>query len=126
MQISFVKVSQNVMFLLVFLVLAVSAYLILGNAPGEYDDFAKCLTKNDVKMYGAYWCPHCKDQKELFGNSFKYITYVECARSDGLGQTDACNEEGITAYPTWKVNGKLEVGGLSIGDLSSKSGCSIK
>jgi len=26
--------------------------------------FAKCLTENGAKMYGAYWCTHCENQKK--------------------------------------------------------------
>ena len=37
------------------------------------DSFAKCLSAKGVKMYGAWWCPHCKDQKESFGYSFQYV-----------------------------------------------------
>jgi len=40
--------------------------------PGAYDDFAECLNQKGAVMYGAYWCGHCKDQKKMFGNSFKY------------------------------------------------------
>ena len=35
----------------------------------NYDSFAKCLAGENVTMYGAYWCPHCKEQKSLFGKS---------------------------------------------------------
>jgi len=44
----------------------------------RYDTFAKCLTDRHVLMYGAYWCPHCAEQKEKFGDSFRYAPYVEC------------------------------------------------
>ena len=31
-------------------------------------------------MYGAYWCPHCAHQKELFGaEAWSLIPYVECS-----------------------------------------------
>jgi len=33
----------------------------------KYDAFAKCLASKQAKMYGLYWCPHCIDQKEMFG-----------------------------------------------------------
>ena len=33
------------------------------SGPSQYDGFAKCLSENGVKMYWAYWCPHCNDQK---------------------------------------------------------------
>ena len=29
--------------------------------------FAKFLSGSNVVMYSAYWCPHCHDQKQLFG-----------------------------------------------------------
>ncbi len=39
----------------------------------RYDGFAKCMASKQVKMYGAYWCPHCVEQKEIFGKSFRYV-----------------------------------------------------
>ena len=33
----------------------------------RYDGFAKCLATKQAKMYGLYWCPHCIEQKEMFG-----------------------------------------------------------
>src|SRR5579859_4804934 len=45
----------------------------------KYDAFAKCLASKQAKMYGLYWCPHCADQKAMFGSSFHYVPYVECA-----------------------------------------------
>ena len=48
--------------------------------------FAKYLNENNIVMYSAYWCPHCHDQKQLFGkeaveelkdlNSISYITLM--------------------------------------------------
>ena len=29
--------------------------------------FAEFLRENNIVMYSAYWCPHCHDQKQLFG-----------------------------------------------------------
>ncbi len=33
----------------------------------KYDKFAQCLATKQAKMYGLYWCPHCIEQKEMFG-----------------------------------------------------------
>ncbi|HEY9888334.1 MAG TPA: hypothetical protein V6D02_08030, partial [Candidatus Obscuribacterales bacterium] len=30
---------------------------------------AQHLTAQGATMYGAFWCPHCADQKELFGEA---------------------------------------------------------
>ncbi len=45
----------------------------------RYDGFAKCLASKQAKMYGLYWCPHCIEQKEMFGRAFQYVPYTECA-----------------------------------------------
>src|SRR6476620_5024249 len=52
--------------------------MILYRQQHRYDRFAQCLKERNILMYGAYWCPHCADQKEKFGASFKYAPYVEC------------------------------------------------
>ena len=45
---------------------------------------AKHLQDMGAKMYGAHWCPHCFDQKQLFGKEAKkYMPYIECAE-DGV------------------------------------------
>ena len=42
-------------------------------------ELAKYLQSSGAIMYGAFWCPHCSRQKELFGKeAWKYISYVEC------------------------------------------------
>lgn len=64
--------------------------------PAQVDSFAQCLADKGVKMYGAEWCPHCKEQKEMFGESFAKIEYVECT----IDQVK-CNIAGIKGYPTW-------------------------
>lgn len=70
------------------------------------------LKNAGAKMYGAWWCPHCEEQKLLLGKeAFSRINYVECADSqDPNKQTDACRKAGIKSYPTWEINGKLEPG----------------
>jgi glutaredoxin len=85
------------------------------------DIFAQCLADKNLTFYGASWCPHCQNQKKLFGESFKYIKYVECTED-----TQLCTEKGISAYPTWMSNdGTKRVGELSFKLLSEASGCPI-
>src|ERR1041385_2386725 len=66
------------------------------------DEFAKCVTKKGAKMYGAWWCPHCADQKELLGYAFQYINYVECTPPSQRTINDACKQAGIKNFPTWQ------------------------
>ncbi len=95
-------------------------------APGAYDEFAKCLSSKGVKMYGAFWCPHCQNQKKMFGNSWKYMTYVECSTPNGQDQTQQCKDSGIDGYPTWEFqNGKRISGELTLQQLASNSQCTI-
>jgi parvulin-like peptidyl-prolyl isomerase len=90
------------------------------------DNFAKCLTDKGVKFYGAYWCPHCENNKELFGDSFQYVTYVECAvEGQPQVQTEACNDAGISGYPTWVVNEKQYPGEQTLDSLAKLSGCTL-
>ena len=93
--------------------------------PGQYDDSAKCLTEKGVKMYGAWWCPHCKAQKDEFGKSFKYIDYIECSPGKpGSGQIAECDDAGIKGYPTWKFpDGAMIEGKRSIQELTEKVQC---
>jgi hypothetical protein len=92
----------------------------------RYDDFAKCLSSKQVKMYGAYWCPHCAEQKEEFGGSFRYINYVECAIKDSREMTPACKAAGVQHYPTWQfAPNTLVEGKFPLQELSDKTGCSL-
>src|SRR3989344_9366604 len=60
--------------IIVFIVIIVAQWYLSNQQPtvGVYDTFAQCLTEKGAIFYGTFWCPHCKDQKELFGNSIKY------------------------------------------------------
>jgi glutaredoxin len=87
----------------------------------KYDAFAQCLATKNLTMYGATWCSHCKAQKALFGDSFKYASYVECTEN-----TDLCLQKGIEGYPTWiDASGTKYVGEQSLEKLSSISGCKL-
>ncbi|MDX2097223.1 MAG: vitamin K epoxide reductase family protein [Leptolyngbyaceae cyanobacterium bins.59] len=86
---------------------------------------AEHLTKVGAKMYGAYWCPHCHDQKQLFGvQAFSKVTYVECAPDGKNAQPDLCKAQGdkIQGFPTWEVNGQFFGGTRSLQELSDLSG----
>lgn len=83
------------------------------------DSFAQCLTERGFTMYGAYWCPHCQYEKAAFGDSFKYVHYVECTEEPQL-----CTAAGIEKFPTWlTADGRRFVGEQSIDGLAEASGC---
>ncbi|CAD5922653.1 Thiol-disulfide oxidoreductase LTO1 [Planktothrix tepida] len=72
---------------------------------------ARHLTQIGAKEYGAYWCPHCYDQKQLFGKeAFAIINYVECDANGKNPQTQLCQEVGIKGFPTWEIKGEFYPG----------------
>lgn len=96
------------------------------NQPGQYDAFAQCLKDKGAVFYGAFWCPHCQNQKELFGRSERLLPYVECSTPDGQGQTIACQEKEVQSYPTWIfADGEKMTGEISLATLAEKTGCSL-
>lgn len=122
------KIRNWSIFLVILIILSYWVFASV-TATGEYDDFAQCLTEKGVKMYGAFWCPHCQDQKKEFGKSWKVFEknngYVECS-TPGRQQTEECNSLGIQSYPTWEfADGKRQGGVFAISHLSQLSGCPL-
>lgn len=96
------------------------------NQPGQYDSFATCLKDKGATFFGAFWCPHCQEQKEMFGNSEKLLPYVECSLPSGQGQTQVCIDEEIQTYPTWEfADGTRLEGVVSFEVLAEKTGCEL-
>ena len=78
----------------------------------------KCLTEKGATMYGAYWCGHCNNQKDMFGDDFQYVDYVECTEDAA-----ACTSAGVRGYPTWVINGQLYPGEKPLANLAQLAGC---
>jgi hypothetical protein len=92
----------------------------------KYDSFAKCLATKQAKMYGLYWCPHCIEQKEMFGDAFHFVPYVECAIKGSSEITAECKVAGVKLFPTWQFGtDPPREGVLSLDALSDKTGCSL-
>ncbi len=91
----------------------------------KYDAFGQCLKDAGAKFYGAYWCKHCQEQKQILDNS-KKIPYIECSTPNGEAQLKICTDEKISGYPTWKfADGTTLDGVLSIEKLSEKTNCAL-
>jgi hypothetical protein len=92
----------------------------------RYDSFAKCIASKQARMYGLYWCPHCADQKEMFGASFRYIPYEECAIKGTRELAPACKAAGAKLFPSWQFgDAPPKEGVLSLEELRDKTGCSL-
>ena len=83
---------------------------------------AQHLTEQGTTMYGAYWCPHCAEQKAIFGDAFRYVRYVECDPGGKNANPLLCAQKGIKGYPTWEIAGRFYEGTRSLEQLASLSG----
>ncbi len=83
---------------------------------------AKHLTAIGAVQYSAYWCPHCHDQKELFGKeAADELVIVECAIDGKDNQRSLCQSKGITGFPSWEINGIIESGVKPLNELADLS-----
>ncbi|NEO84982.1 MAG: vitamin K epoxide reductase family protein [Spirulina sp. SIO3F2] len=84
--------------------------IITQSGPAEMA-LAEHLSRQGFKMYGAYWCPHCSEQKLLLGKqAFAKINYVECGKDGKNAQPEQCQAAGIQSFPTWELDGELYSG----------------
>lgn len=109
------------------LIVIASIFIVKGsNTPGKYDGFAQCLKDKGAVFYGAFWCPHCRAQKNQFGKSSDLLPYVECSTPDGNSQLAVCTEKKIESYPTWIFkDGSIESGELTFEKLAEKTSCEL-
>jgi len=123
--------SKQTIISIITLIVALGAILFFvqkaDQKPGKYDKFATCLAEQDATFFGAFWCPHCQDQKKLFGKkSAAKLDYVECSTPDGKDQTQVCIDAEITGYPTWEfADGERVDGVISLEDLSERTSCPL-
>lgn len=87
---------------------------------------AKHLHAIGAKMYGAFWCSHCLEQKQMFGReAMEILDYIECFPGGaGKGKLMAmeCRAVGIEGFPMWIINGKVLSGEQDLSALAEASG----
>lgn len=84
---------------------------------------AQHLKQTGAKMYGAFTCPHCQNQKGLFGKqAADQLNYIECHPQGKNAQPDLCTSAGIQGFPTWEIGGKLYQGEKTLKELADLSG----
>jgi hypothetical protein len=83
-----------------FIALLLLCLALLGcERDGTYDVLAQCIADSGTKFYGAFWCSHCKEQKENFGDSVDLLPYVECDPNGKNSQANVCKAKGVESYP---------------------------
>ncbi|MDM7938249.1 MAG: vitamin K epoxide reductase family protein [Cyanobium sp. CZS 48M] len=84
---------------------------------------AEHLSQSGAVMYSAYWCPHCHEQKELFGKeATAKLKVIECAADGVNNQKALCDSKKLEGFPTWEINGKLDSGVKPLARLAELSG----
>jgi uncharacterized membrane protein len=80
---------------------------------------SQSLQSLHAKMYGAYWCSHCYDQKQILGSPAfdRYVEYVECSKDGMNSQSKLCKAKDIPGYPTWEIQNKLYPGQQELEEL---------
>lgn len=95
----------------------------------DFLEFATCVADSGAKMYGAYWCPHCQNNKDMFGAYWDAIeskVYVECDPYGDGSQAEECINNNIQGYPTWiYANGVSIPGENDLNVIAQNTGCEM-
>lgn len=112
----------NRVYLIVLVIAAIILLVIFlwPQAAASPNNFGACLKERGVVFYGIDTCPNCKRQKDILGDQFQHVNYVNCHF-----HAQECADKGITFYPVWARDGEVLVGVQSLNQLSTFSGCKL-
>ena len=95
------------------------APLITTKSNSQKIEFARFLSKNNIVMYSAYWCPHCHDQKQLFGKlAVEQLNIVECAKDGVNNNYELCQKKEIDGFPSWEIKNEIYSGVRDLKELA--------
>jgi arsenate reductase-like glutaredoxin family protein len=119
------KFSTKFLFLLFLLCVVLNPFQVksaISDNPDAVKALAKCLRATNATMYGTKDCGHCKAQKEMFGQYFRDVRFVDC-RSSGAASTE-CNKARVGKFPQWNFeNGRTVVREATLDKIAEVSGC---
>lgn len=93
----------------------------LEPSTSEQKALGKWLRQRGVIFYGAWWCPACFQQKNLFGKEAgNRLPYVECDKEESGRQQ--CQAAAVRAYPTWVMGSQRLEGVQNLEQLRRWSG----
>lgn len=121
------KTIKSIIFIVIIIAIVVVAGMFLNKPKevGKYGPLAQCINDSGAKFYGAFWCPHCQDQKAAFGNAKKLLPYIECSNPN-KSMTQVCKDAGIEGYPTWLFpDGSKLTGNVELDILAEKTQCPL-
>lgn len=86
---------------------------------------ADWLRQRGVIFYGAWWCPACFQQKNLFGKEAgNRLPYVECDKEEAGRQR--CAAADVRVFPTWVLEGNRLEGVQTVEELKRWGGFPAK
>jgi hypothetical protein len=116
--------NKNILIVAIVIISLLIIFL-LFQIPGkraQVDDFAICLQRNNVVIYGTD-CPPCKNLLNEFKDVENIdLIYIDC---DKIENTSKCRDEKKTGnIPETQINGEV-FDNYTIKELSEKTGCAI-
>jgi len=114
------KKSGWINWVIIVAILGIAFFIISKPAPAPQteEEAAICIGEKSL-LYVQLGCPHCEDQKELFGEYYKHLNVIDC-----FYERDKCSA--ISATPTWVIGFKELQGVQSIETLMKETGCEIE
>ena len=110
--------KKSLISLAVILIVIVIAVIILTRSyPDTSDDVAKCIGTR-ATLYIQLGCHACEIQEEKFGDSYEFISEVDC-----FFEREKCITDNIEATPTWIIDGEKYVGAKSVENIQKLTGC---
>ena len=82
---------------------------------------ARHLGSTRAVMYGAFWCPHCQEQKEMFGEAASMLPYIECDPKGAGARPDLCEKASVKSFPTWVIGDQRLEGTQPLDELARVS-----
>jgi hypothetical protein len=106
--------------IIILIIITFSIYVTTGNKPEPVisEELARCIADSGAKAYTQTGCIHCENQKELFGDNWKYINEINLQTN-----YNEFRAAGITGTPAWIINGKTYEGFQGKENLKTITGC---
>jgi ribosomal protein S27E len=94
--------------------------ILTGYFTGESEQakLAQCLRESGAEFYTSVSCADCEKQEELFGESFKLISSIDCGNNKEL-----CPN--LREIPAWYINKNVHYGLKALNELKELSGCTV-
>ena len=97
--------------------------VVTTDSPPEAKSLAQRLRAAGAQMYGAFWCSHCYEQKQIFGKAaMEEFPYVECfpeGWKQGIDMAPVCKEANLEGFPTWVIGSQRIEGAQELETLEA-------